>query len=451
MTAFPFTTDSPPEHDGPLPPRCDMVVIGGGIAGVMTAWHLAKRGVKVVLCEKGRVAAEQSSRNWGWVRQQGRHPAELPVMIEARRLWQMLPQETGEDLGLTQSGVTFLAQTEAELARLEAWLPHARAHGVDTEIVGPDRLAELMPGAGRHWLGGLHTGSDMRAEPWRAVPAFARAALRDGVTIREHCAVRLLDLAAGKVAGVVTEKGRIACDRVVLAGGAWSALFARRHGVDLPQLSVRATVAATLPMAEMLPGSAIEMSDGFAVRRRQDGGYTLAPGLFHELFIGPDALRHSRSYVRQLFGRHRGSTKLRPMAPRGYPDGWTTPRRWSGDGHSPFEAMRVLNPAPNMAALDRVADRFAQVFPGLGRPRWQRCWAGMIDVMPDELPVIDEVAALPGLVIATGLSGHGFGIGPGVGRVVADFALGGQVGHDLHPFRLTRFTDGSRISLGEAL
>jgi len=146
-----------------------------------------------------------------------------------------------------------------------------------------------------------------------------------------------------------------------------------------------------------------------------------------------------------------GGTKLRALVPRGYPDGWTTPRRWAADRPSPFEAMRVLNPAPNMAALDGVATRFAEVFPDLGRPRWAKCWAGMIDVMPDELPVIDEAPEVPGLVIATGLSGHGFGIGPGVGRVVADFLLGGQVGHDLLPFRLSRFTDGSPISLGESL
>ncbi len=450
MMQFPFTADTPPEHDGPLPARADVVVIGGGIAGVMTAFYLARRGLSVTLCEKGRVAAEQSSRNWGWVRQQGRHPAELPVMVEARRLWQGLARETGEDLGLAETGVTFLARTEAELARLETWLPHARAHGVDSRMVSAAELAALLPGAGRHWLGGLHTASDMRAEPWRAVPALARAAAREGVTIREHCAVRLLDIATGRVAGVVTEKGRIACDQVVLAGGAWSALFARRHGVNLPQLSVRATVGATEAMPEALPGAAIEMADGFAVRRRQDGGYTLAPGLLHELYVGPDAFRHFRKYIPQMRGGH-GGTKLRALVPRGYPDGWTTPRRWAADRPSPFEAMRVLNPAPNMAALDGVATRFAEVFPDLGRPRWAKCWAGMIDVMPDELPVIDEAPEVPGLVIATGLSGHGFGIGPGVGRVVADFLLGGQMGHDLLPFRLSRFTDGSPISMGESL
>jgi glycine/D-amino acid oxidase-like deaminating enzyme len=97
-----------------------------------------------------------------------------------------------------------------------------------------------------------------------------------GALIRESCAVRALDLAGGRVAGVVTEAGRIACDHVVVAAGAWSRLFLARHGVNIPQLAVLATVAATEPMPEIFPGNAAD--DDFAFRRRADGGYSLAPG-----------------------------------------------------------------------------------------------------------------------------------------------------------------------------
>jgi glycine/D-amino acid oxidase-like deaminating enzyme len=142
---------------------------------------------------------------------------------------------------------------------------------------------------------------------------------------------------------------------------------------------------------------------------------------------------------------------MRAMAPGGYPDAWGTARRWSPDQPSPFEAVRVLNPAPNMATLGRTQDAFARAFPGLGRPKLRAAWAGMIDTMPDVVPVIDRVAAIPGLTIATGMSGHGFGIGPGVGRVVADLVAGNPVGHDLTRFRLSRFSDGSKIDLGPSL
>jgi glycine/D-amino acid oxidase-like deaminating enzyme len=98
-----------------------------------------------------------------------------------------------------------------------------------------------------------------------------------------------------------------------------------------------------------------------------------------------------------------------------------------------------------------VQDAFARAFPRWAAPACAPAWAGMIDTMPDVVPVIDRVAAIPGLTIATGLSGHGFGIGPGVGRVVADLVAGNRTGHDLHRFRLSRFTDGTPIAPGPSL
>lgn len=145
------------------------------------------------------------------------------------------------------------------------------------------------------------------------------------------------------------------------------------------------------------------------------------------------------------------STRFRAGAPVGYPDGWGTARQWSGDEVSPFERLRVLNPAPNIRALAAVQGAFARELPGLGRPKLRAAWGGMIDSMPDVVPVMDRVASVPGLVIATGMSGHGFGIGPGMGRVVADLVAGAPVGHDLRRFRLGRFSDGSKIAPGPTL
>ena len=444
---FPISEASPVRFSGPLPAAADVVVIGGGVIGVMTAWFLAKRGTKVLLCEKGRIAGEQSSRNWGWVRQQGRDPAELPIMIESLAIWKGLEAEAGADLGFRQTGVLYAANGPKDMAEFEAWMIHAQAHGLDTRLLGRADLAALLPNAAG-WAGGLWTASDARAEPWVAVPRLAAAGAAAGVTIVENCAVRALDIAAGRVAGVVTERGRVAADRVVLAGGAWSSLLARAHGVILPQLSVRATVAATAPMAEVFSGAVADSH--FAIRRRLDGGYTLAPGHFHEFFIGPDAFRHMRAFWPQI-RKDISGTRFLPVAPKHYPDAWTTPRRWSADARSPFEHARILNPAPNRAEIERLRSRFAAAFPALGLPEIATAWAGMIDTMPDVVPVIDRAAALPGLTIATGMSGHGFGIGPGIGRVVADLVEGRSPGHDLTRFRLSRFSDGTRIAPGPAL
>ncbi|WP_431299699.1 NAD(P)/FAD-dependent oxidoreductase [Tabrizicola sp. BL-A-41-H6] len=442
--SFPISEATAVRFHGPLPDACDVVVIGGGVTGVMTAWFLAARGQRVVICEKGRIAGEQSSRNWGWIRQQGRDPAELPIMVESLSIWKSLAAELGDGLGFRQTGVMYLANGKKDLAGFEDWLVHARAHQLDTRMLGRGEV-QAMVGGVADWPGAIFTPSDGRAEPWVAVPMLAEAAAARGVTVVEGCAVRSLDVAAGRVAGVVTERGRISCDRVVVAAGAWSRLFLGAHGVRIPQLSVLASVASTEPMAEVFAGGACD--NHFAFRRRADGGYSIAPGAEHDFFVGRDAFASFGAYLPVLKKDFR-STHFRTAAPAGYPDGWGTPRRW--DGESPFERVRVLNPKPNMATLGRVQDAFAAAFPALGRPKLRLAWAGMIDTMPDVVPVVDH-GPIAGLTIATGMSGHGFGIGPGMGRVIADLVLGRAVGHDLSRFRLSRFSDGSRIAPGPSL
>lgn len=446
--SFPITDASPVRFAAPLPAACDVVIIGGGVIGVMTAWFLAEKGLSVTLCEKGRIAGEQSSRNWGWVRQQGRDPAELPIMVESLSIWKSLAARYGDKLGFQQTGVLYLAKTDREMQGFEAWLEHARAHQLDTRLMAGAEARSMLNGAVAPWKGALFTASDARAEPWLAVPTLAEAAEGLGVTIREACAVRALDLKAGRVAGVVTEHGRIACDHVVVAAGAWSRLFLARHGVRIPQLSVAGTAARTEPMPEIFPGAAAD--DDLAFRRRADGSYSIAyGGAEHDTFIGPDTFRSFGAYLAILKKEFRAST-LRPMAPKGFPDAWGTPRNWAEDEPTPFEATRILTPAPNMKTLAKVQASFARAFPGLGRPKLRNAWAGMIDTLPDVVPIVDH-APIPGLTIATGMSGHGFGIGPGMGRVIADLVSGTPTGHDLTRFRLSRFSDGSKITPGPSL
>lgn len=444
---FPIHEQSPIEHDAPLPASADAVVIGGGIIGVMTAWELAKAGLKPVLLEKGRIGAEQSSRNWGWIRAQGRDIAELPIMLEAQAMWPELDKRAG-GVGLAQTGTLFMASDAAGMARFEEWLEQAAPYQLASRLLTGAELEDHIPTAKARWAGALFTPTDYRAEPWIAVPKLARAAAQDGVTILENCAVRLLDIEGGAVTGVITEKGRIKAPMVALAGGAWSSLLLRRHGVSIPQLSVRATVAATTALPEVAQDNAVD--DRLAWRRRADGGYSLAPSGFHELFIGPDAFRAFARFMPQLLADPLG-TRYLPAAPKGYPDAWGTARRWGASQISPFERMRILNPAPNAAKVRKLARDFAETFPSLGKVGIAESWAGMIDVMPDIVPVVDRCAALPNLTICTGMCGHGFGIGPAFGRITAKLVQGQDTGHDLSRFRLSRFADGSKLVLGPNL
>jgi glycine/D-amino acid oxidase-like deaminating enzyme len=441
-----ITEATPVTFSDPLPEAVDVVVIGAGIIGTSTAYFLAERGMKVLLCEKGRVAGEQSCRNWGWVRQQGRDWAELPIMMESNRIWRGLAATTGEkDLEFTPSGCLYLAESESEMAKYDSWHGVAKQHQLDTRLLTADEVAALAPDISGRWLGGMLTASDGRAEPFVAVPALARAAAALGASIAENCAVRTIETKAGHIHAAVTERGRVRTDRVLLAGGAWSTHFAANAGLDLPQLMVRSTAARTHRIA----GAAIAniSTPGFGIRRRDDGSYTIATGDLAEHYVSPSSFKYFSKFLKLLKVSAK-DVRLKAWPPSGYPGAWGSKRRWSGDEVSPFEKMRVLNPPPCEEVRRRLERRLPQRAPWLVNAGIAELWAGMIDVTPDAVPYICEAPSPRGLFLGTGLSGHGFGIGPGVGRILADLIQGRSPGHDLTRFRFNRFSDGSPIVPG---
>jgi len=444
---MPMITDrSPIQFSDPLPEAVDVVVIGAGVAGTSTSYFLAGHGNKVLLCDKGRVAGEQSSRNWGWIRQQGRDWAELPIMMESNRIWRGLAAETGEaDLSFVESGCYYFAENESALKKYEQWHELAKQHQLDTTLLTREEIGARFPTLTGNFMGGMVTPSDGRGEPFVAVPALARAAQARGVSVIEECAVRTLDIEAGNIVGVVTEKGRVRADQVVLAAGAWSTHFAGNAGIDLPQLAVRSTVARTEPCEEVVSNNL--SFNNLHVRRRADGGYTVSSGDIADHYLSPKSFKYFTKYF-SLIKLSAKDLKLGVSAPADYPGAWGMKRRWNGGEVSPFERMRVLNPPPSPLGVRRVEQRLPVRVPALRDVKLAEAWAGMIDVTPDAVPTLGEDATRPGLFFATGLSGHGFGIGPGVGKVVSDLVRGQSPGHDLHRFRASRFFDGSEIIPG---
>ena len=415
------------------------MVVGGGIAGASAALFLAQRGIPTVLCEKGKIAAEQSSRNWGWVRKMGRDPREMPLMIEAMRIWERAEQFVGADLGFRRSGIVYLCEDEEELSRREAWLGAVAPYQIDSRLISGSELERILPGSARSWAGGLYTESDGRAEPQKTAVAFVRAAESAGAKLFTDCAVRGVETAAGRVCAVVTEKGRIKCRAVVLAGGAWSSMFCRNLGIRLPQLKVLASVMR-LAAFEGGPDSAA-LGPGFAFRKRLDGGYTIANGHLNVADIVPDSFRFFRDFTPVLQIEWR-SLKLR-LGKR-FLEEIRFSRHWDLDEVTPFERVRVLDPAPYIPALASAKRNLERAFPVFQGKAVSDCWAGLIDATPDAVPVISGVDTLPGLFISTGFSGHGFGIGPAAGFLIADLVTGREPIVDPSPFRYSRFTNGER-------
>jgi glycine/D-amino acid oxidase-like deaminating enzyme len=432
----------PVPADSELPRKVDVVVIGGGIIGTATAFFVAHKGVSVAICEKGHIAGEQSSRNWGFCRQQGRDPREMPLIVESLRLWRGIDRLIEGDTGFRQSGVVYLSEDEKTAAERERWLDVARPFQLDTRLVSGAELAGLLPGSSRQWPSALYTASDGRAEPQKAAPAIAAAVRRLGGKVFTNCAVRGLETEAGRVSGVITEKGPIACNAAVLAGGAWSRLFCRNLGITLPQLKVRASVLRTSPLAGASETSL--WAPGFAWRKRLDGGYTVAHGGITDVDVGPDNFRFLKTFWPALRSAHTG---LRLRFGRRFFEEMSLPRRWPLDQPSPFERVRVLDPAPAPDLLDRAVANLRAAFPAFNETRIEERWAGYIDVTPDAVPVISPVEAMPGFFIATGFSGHGFGIGPGAGRLMADIVSGSPPIVDPAPYRFSRFSDGTPVEV----
>lgn len=436
---------TPPLHeitnDTQMPSRVDVVVVGGGIIGASAAYYLAKNGISVALLEKGLIGAEQSSRNWGWCRQQNRDQLELPLMCHSMRLWAGLAEEINTDVGFRRNGLIYVTRDSKELAIWESWTSMASVFQTGSRMLSSDEARALTPGTAGNWIGGVHSPQDGRAEPAIAAPGLADAARRLGASVLQNCAVRGLDIMGGKIAGVVTERGRISAAAVLCAGGAWASMFCRRHGIDLPQAGVRSTIFITEPAVEVTPGGLV--TPDITVSRRLDGGYTVAAQNRARLEFTPQGLRYMRAFM-PTFQTRRSSLKMGigrsaiagPEAIHG---------KWSFDARSPFERDRIFAPAPDTSIIAPALARLGAAIPSLKGVKVARAWGGWIDSTPDSIPVISPVERLPGFFLATGFSGHGFGIGPGAGQLVAEMVMGERPIVDPSPFRYARLVDGTDL------
>jgi glycine/D-amino acid oxidase-like deaminating enzyme len=413
--------------------RSDVVVVGAGIVGCAAAYHLARRGASVEVFDRGHVAGEQSGRAWGFVRQQSRHPAEIPLAIEASRIWGCLGRELESDVEFVRGGVLVPAESEEDEARLTEAARTARAHGIPTRIVDAEQIRQLAPGSALNWRMGLFSPEDGHAEPAAATQAFANAARRLGVIIHEETPVLGIETTNGEATGVVAGSRIVAAGAVLCAAGIGSADLVRTVGVSLPIQIVRASVAQT--KAAQLTTQTAVWAPHVAFRPKSDGSYYVSNGYRgidaeHDLTLG--SARHL-GYFMPTFLAHRRTLQLR-LGREFLADLWR--RRESS---ALFRAWP--EPAINQRLVRDHERRFYEVFPHLAGLGLARAWAGRIDATPDLIPIIGAVDRPENLYIAAGFNGHGFALGPIVGKLLAELISEGRSSLSLHDFRLTRFAE----------
>jgi glycine/D-amino acid oxidase-like deaminating enzyme len=388
----------------------DVLVIGGGIVGAASAYHLARRGADVLLLEAEQLAFGATGRNLGfiWVHTRRAGP-ELDLVMATRTGLEDLPEELGVDFGLRcRGGLTYFT-TEAQAVVMREFVERRTADGVPMQLLDGTEARELAPILPDSVLGATFCPLDAQIDPRRYVRAFALAAQRHGATIREGTAVRTLEVDGSRITRVQTDVGPISPGQVVLATGAWSPDLGRQLGLELPIHPMRLQVVQTEPMAPRLEHvlygpAAVKQYSIF----REVAGFSAAP------FETEVERRHGLALLESACQSADGSYLL--GIAMDYPG---------------------FDWKPDLAGIALVTEGMLAALPELRGARFARAWAGVLPFTSDALPLIGRVPGHDDLVVA---AGHVFGngAGPTTGRLVADLVCGGEPVIDPVPFRPDR-------------
>lgn len=411
----------------------DAIVIGGGIVGCAAAYYASLPGMRVLIVERDAPGSAQSGRNLGFVRQQNRDFRELDLMIGAIRIWRGIEAELGRAVGWRQGGNLSLAFNEVDLAARRDWQRRAiDEFGLDTRLLSATETHALVPqlATDRGLVGAMYTPSDGKAEPARVTRAFFDAAVEAGVDVAFGQPVTRIDTSGGRVSGVVVGDRRYRARIVIVAAGAGSAALLRKLDLNLPQEMIRATVARTTARPDQQIATCVS-GQQTGIRQDVDGAFIISvAGGEYDLRL--DLWRH-KSWYDETRKSNPGAARIDYLAPlkRLMPRKAVTPL-------ADFPPSRD-NPRPEAFRVEQARLEFAQLFPVLADVTIETSWAGVIDTMPDVIPVLGAVDHIAGLLVATGFSGHGFGPGPMAGKVLAELTMGKTSSADISALSPMRF------------
>jgi sarcosine oxidase, subunit beta len=361
----------------------DVLIVGGGGAGCSTVLHLASRGVRCILLERGQIGGQASGVNYGGVRQQGRHPAELPLARRSREIWAKLPELVGTDCEFEVTGHLKLARDETEEAELIAYLDVAKANGLPLIMIGGNAIHQQYPWLGPDVAAGSLAPDDGAANPRLLSPAFARAARGAGADIREFTPVSNL-AHDGTQFIVKSGEHEFSARYLINTAGYWGGTIARAFGEPVPVSPLNPNMLVTEPLP-----------------------YFMTPNLG---VVGGDVYLRQIRRGNVIFGGGRGESD--PDVPRS---------------------------RPSSEASYAVMAKALQLVPQLAGAQVIRSWTGIDGETPDGIPVIGPSRTTPGLFHAFGFSGHGFQLGPVIGAIMSELVLDGHTDVPLEPFRIDRF------------
>jgi sarcosine oxidase subunit beta len=364
----------------------DVVIIGGGIAGVCTAFHLAKRGQNnVVLCERDLLAHASTGLCVGGIRQQFSHPANILLSQEVVRLFEHFEEEFGVDIQFRQAGYLFLVQNADTWDDVQRGVRVQRKYHVPVELLSPEEIKSRWTYLEVQDLkGGTFCPEDGYADPYSVAMAFVNSARKLGVNMLEQVPITAIQVEHGLIRGVQTTKGPISTPAVVNAAGAWSGEVARMAGLELPVEPFRRQVFATKAF-DLIPKPVPMVID--------------LDNLFY--FRGED-----------------------PCIILGMSD---------------REEAPSFHTHVDRDFLERVIDAAVGRAPILEKAEILRGWGGLYAITPDENPIIGAIPDIGGFYCAVGFSGHGFQHGPAVGRILSELICEESTNFDLTPFAYKRF------------
>jgi len=381
-----------------LPQRASVVVIGAGVVGASTAWHLARAGAgDVVVLERAKVGAGTTWHSAGNLETWRADPLMYELVRYAKPAFAEVEAESGLSVGLRTIGRVMFTDVAARMGQFEAAPALGRAQGITMTMLDPSGVAERLPIIDPATiLGGLWIPEDGRVDPTGLAEAYARAARRRGVKLFEDAAVTGIETTGGRVSAVVTDGGRIVCDAVVIAAGLWSRQIAALAGVALPLQALEHLYLLTRPIA--------------AIPREMP------------MFLSYDDQLYGREDVGGLLFGSLDSDSI-PIDAEDLP----------GD----FAFGLLLE---RWDQFETYMARALRRFPCLATAEVRTLLNGPESFTPDGLPLVGELRERPGLWVAAAMNSNGIALSAGIGRLTAEWLVKGAASLPTDRIDVARFT-----------